>query len=47
MTRAVDCELEKEKKTLNLVDPVPWWDIVGQLCNLGIVGTKAPRGPVP
>ncbi|RDZ26828.1 RHS repeat protein [Lysobacter silvisoli] len=47
MTRAVDCELEEEKKTLNLVDPVPWWDIVGQLCNLGIVGTKAPRGPVP
>ncbi|KRD39383.1 hypothetical protein ASE35_03220 [Lysobacter sp. Root916] len=44
---AVECELRGEQRDLGLVDPVPWWDIVGGLCNLGIVGTKPPKSPVP
>ena len=47
MRDAVECELERERRDLGLVDPIPWWDIVGGLCNLGIVGTKPPKSPAP
>ncbi|TKR32754.1 hypothetical protein FCE95_00005, partial [Luteimonas gilva] len=44
---AVECDLAQERKDLGLVDPFPWWDILGELCNIGMIRTKTPRDPIP
>lgn len=47
MHDANECYLEEVRGELGLIDPLPWWDILGPLCNLGGVSTKIPRDPLP